>query len=366
MGPNTSWIRALGLAVAAMSAVAAACQGPEEYFRGLDGGRPGMPGTGGLTGVGGSIGAAGTGVTGTGGLAPTGTAGSGSAGTIGNAGTTGSAGTTAAAGTTGSAGRGGTTGAAGRGGTTGTAGTTGNAGRGGTTGTAGTFGRGGTTGTAGTFGRGGTTGAAGTVGRGGTTGSAGTSGPGTVIFSDNFEGQTSGTNTPEDWARMGGSTGDWVIADDGTQVLQQNGSTSSTPRTMYANGASGAPWSGATTVSARVKLIATGSSDQAATVCVRFTNTSNYYCAAVMTNGVQIRAAAGGSAAESATWGGNITIGNWYDVRLSVDASNELTAYLGGNRLGSYTPAGTVANGYAAVGTSSMRASFDNVVVTRP
>jgi hypothetical protein len=159
--------------------------------------------------------------------------------------------------------------------------------------------------------------------------------------------------------------GDWLIASDGTQVLQQNGATSSTPRAMYASGASGAPWTGATSISARVKLIAAGNGNPAATICLRYTNTSNFYCAALLQNGVQIQTAVGGSGADSATWSSTVAVGTFYDLKLSVDAGGALAASLGGNQLGTFTPA-ALASGYAALGTESMRASFDNVVVTRP
>ena len=42
-------------------------------------------------------------------------------------------------------------------------------------------------------------------------------------------------------------------------------------------------------MSARVKLLMSGSSDQAALLCVRYNDTSNRYCAALVPNGVQIQ-----------------------------------------------------------------------------
>jgi hypothetical protein len=366
----------------------AACQGPDEYFRGafedagFDG--PSLAGHGGTAGTGGhTSGAAGsptglggmaTGVAGTTGMAgTTGTAGS----PAGSAGNSGSAGTTGAGGTT--AGRGGTTGAAGttsRGGTTGTAGSPG---RGGTTGAAGSStagttgtgggvtGRGGTTGTAGsggsTTGRGGTTGTAGATGRGGSTGTGGS--PATVLYSEDFEGESVGSATAADWSRSGGSSGDWVIATDGTKVIEQNGATSSTVRMQSATGASGAPWSGAISASARVKLLSPGSGSPAAMVCVRFNDISNRYCGALVPNGVQILTAVGGTAGQSAVFTATVAAGTFYDLRVSVDASNVLTVYLGGTQRGTYTP-GVMTNGTVAVGTISTTAAFDNVSVTRP
>jgi hypothetical protein len=154
-----------------------ACQGPDPFYRGDDGGLPGsnFEGTGGNlgTGAGGAAvtGAAGSAVSGVAGSPLSGAAGSsatgaagratGGSGPAGRGGSTGAAGTTGAAGMTGAAG-------AGRGGSTGAAG-----GPAGATGSAGAPGRGGSTGTTGVAGRGGSTGA---TGRGGATGTAGTTG----------------------------------------------------------------------------------------------------------------------------------------------------------------------------------------------
>ena len=370
----------------------AACQGPDEYFWGTfpDAGFDGPPlaGRGGAaTGTGGTVtGVAGM-ATGVGGSAAGVAGNSGGAGTIGTAGTggspagaagtTGGAGTFGRGGTNGSAGATGMAGSVGRGGTTGGAGTTGLAGtsgRGGTTGSAGTTGM---AGSAGTLGRGGTTASAGTTGtggapgRGGTTGSAGTTGSGgatgTVLYSEDFESESVGATTVAGWSRTGGSGGDWVIATDGTKVLQQNGATSTTVRiqALTGAGASGAPWTGAVTASARVKLIMAGSSGQAALLCVRYNDTSNRYCAALVPNGVQIQTSVGGSAGQSAVFTAAVTTGTFYDLRISVDASNLLTVFLGGTSRGTFMP-GAMANGTVAIGTASMEAAFDNISVTRP
>ncbi|HEY5091314.1 MAG TPA: hypothetical protein VIK30_15145, partial [Polyangia bacterium] len=231
-------------------------------------------------------------------------------------------------------------------------------------------GRGGASGTAGTSGSAGTTGAAGRGGAGGTTGAAGRGGvgggaPPSVIFSDDFEADALGAATPTHWTRSGGSSGDWTIASDTTQVLEQSGSLSSTPRTQYASGATGAPWSGATSVAARVKLIATGSSNQAAMVCLRYTNSSNYYCATLVPTGVQIQTVVGGTSAASAIWPATVATGTWYDLKIGVDGAGVVGATFGGTLVGTFTPA-ALASGYAALTTTSMQAAFDNVAVTQP
>jgi collagen type VII alpha len=364
----------------------AACQGPDEYFWGSfpdAGGFDGPP----LAGHGGSTTGTGGTVTGTGGMptglggTPAGTAGTtGSAGSVGtgNAGTGGTpAGTAGTTGSAGATGRGGTTGSAGASGMAGTFGRGGATGTGGATGIAGSFGGGGTTGSAGatgaagTVGRGGTTGAAGTTGRGGTTGSAGTTGTagasGTVLYSEDFESESIGATAATDWSRTGGSSSDWTIATDGTKVFAQTGATSSTIRieALTGAGASGSPWSGALSVSARVKLLMPGSSNQAALLCVRYNDTSNRYCAALLPNGVQIQTAVGGSTGGSAVFTATVTTGTFYDLRLSVDASNVLTVSLGGTQRGTYMP-GAMTNGTVAIGTTSMEAAFDSIAVTRP
>jgi hypothetical protein len=159
----------------------AACQGPDEYYRGHDLGQAGIgvPGAGGnsSSGVAGTTGAAGSGVAGSGvaGSVFSGAAGNASSGAAGSV-NTGSAGNGAggsAAGAAGATGAGGTTGGGGRGGATGTGGSGGSTGRGGTGGAGGSGGRGGSGGSAGSTGRGGSGGNAGSTGSGGRAGAAG-------------------------------------------------------------------------------------------------------------------------------------------------------------------------------------------------
>ena len=108
-----------------------------------------------------------------------------------------------------------------------------------------------------------------------------------------------------------------------------------------------------------------GSSGQAALLCVRYNDTSNRYCAALVPNGVQIQTAVGGSTGQSAVFTATVTTGTFYDLRISVDASNMLTVFLGGTQRGTYMP-GAMTNGTVAFGTTSMEAAFDNISVTRP
>ncbi len=108
-----------------------------------------------------------------------------------------------------------------------------------------------------------------------------------------------------------------------------------------------------------------GSSAQAALLCVRYNDTSNRYCAALVPNGVQIQTLVGGSTGASAVFTATVTTGTFYDLRISVDASNMLTVFLGGTQRGTYMP-GAMTNGTVAFGTTSMEAAFDNISVTRP
>jgi hypothetical protein len=114
-----------------------------------------------------------------------------------------------------------------------------------------------------------------------------------------------------------------------------------------------------------VKLLAAGNGSPAALLCVRYNDTSNRYCAALLPNGVQIQAAVGGSASQSSVFSASVNIGTFYDLRISVDTSNLLTVYLGGTMRGTYMP-GAMTNGTVAVGTTSVLAAFDNITVTRP
>jgi hypothetical protein len=174
-------VRARHLGLLGLGLMVAACQAPDEYFRGADA-DVGMGQAGSApTGAAGSIAPTGTAGTfmpiGAGGSAVTGTAGNSAVGTAGSSAGGSNGGTTGTAGTTGAAGRGGTTGTGGgQGGSSGRGGTTGAGGAGGTTGAGGAAGRGGTTGAGGAAGRGGTTGTGGAAGRGGTTGTAGRGG----------------------------------------------------------------------------------------------------------------------------------------------------------------------------------------------
>ena len=289
----------------------------------------------------------------------------GAAGSAGSSGSTGAGGGGAGAGGSGASGAGGiagSAGAAGTGGAAGSAGTAGTAGSGGVGGIDGGTGGGG--GMDGGGGKGGTSGAGGSPDGGGSDG--GGPCPPATVYCDDFENDTI-NSMPIGWTRVGGSNGDWQVLADTSNVFAQNNALSSTFRLCYPNGAPGAPWSGATTVSAHVKILASGSSGTPmALLCLGY-GSGDYACIALQAgSGARIRLNAGSSPIDGPLWPAAIAAGSWDDVRLSIDASGTLSAYLNGTLLGSYMPAVTIAPGYVAVATQGAQAEFDTVAVTQP
>jgi hypothetical protein len=358
------------LGLAALFVGLGCAEGEEITSRSGAAGRVGQGGAGGASGMAGSDG------TETGGAGGSGATGSGGTGAVGGGGSGGAGGTGAGAGAGGKGGSG--AGGGGRGGSGGSTGGSGGStgGSGGATGGTGgsTGGSGGSTGgsggaTGGTGGLGGTGGVGGSTDGGGLDGATGSC-PGGVSYCADFERDLAGA-MPSGWTRVGGSDGDWQVTFvDSSNVFAQNHASSSTFRLCYPNGASGAPWNGATTVSARVKLLVAGSSGTTtALLCLGYRTGSggSYGCLALEQGaGARIRMYAGSSPTDGPLWPAPITIGTWYDVKISMDASGALSAYLGGNLLGAYMPASAISGGYVAVATQSAQAAFDTVMVTQP
>ncbi len=184
------------------------------------------------------------------------------------------------------------------------------------------------------------------------------------VYCDDFEADTVGTQA-SGWARVGGSAGDWQVTAAGTKFFSQVGANSSTFRAAFSSGAPGAPWSGATSVSADVQLNLLGISGQAALLCVRFVDISNFYCAALSPAGIQIQTKVNGNAVNSAIFAQSINTGSIQQVKLSLSAAGVLTVTLNNSVGGSLTPT-ALANGFVAVATTSVEASFDTIVVTQP
>jgi len=184
------------------------------------------------------------------------------------------------------------------------------------------------------------------------------------VYCDDFEADTVGTMA-NGWMRVGGSAGDWSVVADGSKSFEQLGATSSTLRASFTSGAPGAPWSGAISMAADVKLTVLGISGQAAMVCARFVDLSNYYCLGLTPTGIQIQTRVNGNATNSAIFAKTITTGSIHQVKLSLSSAGVLSVTLDSSVLGTLTPT-ALASGFAAVATQSIEAEFDNIVVTQP
>ncbi len=183
---------------------------------------------------------------------------------------------------------------------------------------------------------------------------------GTLVFADDFERNTVG-QPAAGWTRVGGSGTDWEVATDAGLVFQQDRSLSTTLRFCYA----GPVRSGAGSVSARVKVLANGTSSvTTALVCIRYAvNGTAFDCLALEPGvGLQIKTMQG----DGPVWPTGVSMGIWYALKLGIDASGMLTAYVDGVTLGSMRPAAAVDNSPIAVGTQSAEAAFDDVVLTTP
>jgi hypothetical protein len=184
------------------------------------------------------------------------------------------------------------------------------------------------------------------------------------VYCDDFEADTVGTQATG-WTRIGGSAGDWLVTAAGTKFFSQVGATSSTFRAAFSSGAPGAPWSGATSVSADVELNTLGITAPAALLCVRFVDISNFYCAALSPTGIQIQTKVGGNTNNSAVFAQAINTGSIQQVKLSLSAAGVLSVTLNSSVRGTLTPT-ALASGFVAVATTSVEGSFDTIVVSQP
>jgi hypothetical protein len=189
------------------------------------------------------------------------------------------------------------------------------------------------------------------------------------VYCDNFESDTVGA-IATGWTREGGSTGDWVVITDGTKAFAQNHASSATFRLVYPSSATGAPWSGATTITASVKVLGVGTSGTTtAFVCLRYTGgaSGDYACLAIEPGtGAQIAMRNAGTVTNGPLWKPTLAVGTYYTVVLSANAAGVLSASINGTALGTYTPTTAVTSGYVAIATQSAEAAFDNIVVTQP
>ena len=98
---------------------------------------------------------------------------------------------------------------------------------------------------------------------------------------------------------------------------------------------------------------------------MRFVDISNFYCAALSPTGIQIQTKVGGNTNNSAVFAQAINPGSIQQVKLSLSAAGVLSVTLNSSVRETLTPP-ALANGFAAVGTTSVEASFDTIVVTQP
>src|SRR5262249_29524965 len=154
------------------------------------------------------------------------------------------------------------------------------------------------------------------------------------------------------WTRVNGSSTDWEIAPDTSLVFRQDRSLSTTLRVCYA----GPPTTGASTVSARVKVIANGTSGvTTAMLCLRMNALASAFdCLALEPGvGLQVKTSQG----DSPVWMTGVSMGIWYALRLSLDTSGMLRAYLDGVLLGAVRPATEVDNAPIGIATQQAEAA---------
>jgi hypothetical protein len=183
---------------------------------------------------------------------------------------------------------------------------------------------------------------------------------GIVLFTEGFEDGTPGMPATG-WTRVGGSATDWEIADDAGRVFRQDRSLSTTLRISY-----GGPLvSGASSIAARVKVIANGTSaPPTAMLCIRYaTSGAAFDCLGLEPGiGLQIKTVQG----DGPIWATGISMNIWYGLGLAIDGSGLLSAYLDGSLLGTFRPSVALDNAPIAIGTLTAEAAFDDIVVTKP
>lgn len=186
-------------------------------------------------------------------------------------------------------------------------------------------------------------------------------GGGTLLYFDGFE-SDSANSQPVGWTHVGGAAKDWTVVVDTGQVLAQAKSTNSTLRVLYGP----ASTSNAASVSVRVNFTQGGSSSAMTTamVCIRYvTSDGSYQCLAIEPGvGVQVKTNLG----DGPVWPSSISLALWYRLKISVDNTGLLAAFLDGTLLGTFRPVAPIAAGSIAVATQSAEAEFDDVLLTSP
>jgi pectate lyase len=169
-----------------------------------------------------------------------------------------------------------------------------------------------------------------------------------TLFADDFQdGNTTG------WTTSGGS---WSVVTDGSQVLRQS-STSSTTRAL----AGSAAWT-AYSVRADVRPLAFNGTNRYAAIAARAQNTGNFYYLAVRSNNTaELGKVAGGTADALAAVPLPVAAGTWYRLRLDVSGAT-VAGYVDDTAVGRVTD-GSFAAGRVGLATYNTSAEFDNVTV---
>ncbi|HWB37235.1 MAG TPA: LamG-like jellyroll fold domain-containing protein [Rugosimonospora sp.] len=170
-----------------------------------------------------------------------------------------------------------------------------------------------------------------------------------TLFSDNFE---SGTGN---WSKSGGT---WSVVTDGSQVFQQESTT--TDRARQFAGSTG--W---TNYSVQARVKATGFTDASSVVALAArvsSSTKMYRLSLTNSNTVRLEYMNGSSLTTIASLSRTVATGTWYTLRIDVNGAT-ISGYVDGVAVGSGSssaiPAGRVGlfTGYAA-------GRFDDVTVT--
>ncbi|HYH05085.1 MAG TPA: family 16 glycoside hydrolase [Bacillota bacterium] len=169
-----------------------------------------------------------------------------------------------------------------------------------------------------------------------------------LLFSDDFEdGNTTG------WSK---SNGTWAVVTDGSKVIKQ--SALSTTAYMYTGQSSWANY----TVQAKVKVLSFNGTDRFAGVCARYTSTSNFYFARlVSSNRLEIAKKVGGNVNVLASKAFTVTTGNWYTLGLTVNGTT-LSCSVNGTTELTATDS-SLSSGKIGITTMNASAEFDDIAV---
>jgi pectate lyase len=169
-----------------------------------------------------------------------------------------------------------------------------------------------------------------------------------TLFSDDFESGLAST-----WSKSGGN---WVIATDGSSVLQQNNTTSALAREF--NGSTS--WTDYT-LQAQVKPLSIGSGGYAG-IAARANSSTTFYRLALLSGQAQLQAVNSGSITVIGSRSMTVSTGTWYTLRVDVSGST-VTGFVNGTQFASGTST-LISAGRIGLQTNLATANFDNVSVS--